>query len=41
MYEWKRLGKKLANRNHSLWIKWKNVKTPKLHPLFRIIAGEP
>ncbi len=40
MYEWKHLSKKLANRNHSLWIKWQNVKTPKPHPLFRVIAGE-
>ncbi len=40
MYDWKHLSKKLANRNHSLWIKWQNVKTPKPHPLFRVIAGE-
>lgn len=40
MYEWDHLMKKLSVRSPELYQKWKNIKSPDPHPLFRIITGE-
>ncbi len=38
-YEWTHLMKKLRRRNPSYYRKWKNIRMPDLHPLFRARAG--
>lgn len=38
-YEWAHLMKKLRRRSPAYYRKWKNIRTPDLHPLFRTRPG--
>jgi len=38
-YEWRHLMKKLAERHRDLYRRWRTIKTPELHPLFKSRAG--
>jgi hypothetical protein len=38
-YEWGHLKAKLRRRNPAIWRKWRGVKAPQVHPLFRVRAG--
>jgi hypothetical protein len=39
-YEWAHLLTKLNTRSPALYQKWRGVKMPETHPLFRVRAGE-
>ncbi len=38
-YEWNHLLRKLRSRNPALYRRWRTVKSPQAHPLFRIRPG--
>jgi hypothetical protein len=38
-YEWRHLMRKLRARNPSIHRRWRGVKTPDPHPMFRIVRG--
>lgn len=38
-YEWQHLLTKLKRRSHDLYLKWKDVKHPDLHPMFKQVEG--
>jgi len=40
IYEWKHLRTKLASRSPEVLRKWRDVRFPKAHPLFRVIEGD-
>lgn len=39
MYEWRHLLRKLRVRSPDVYAKWKSVKRPEPHPMFRIVRG--
>jgi hypothetical protein len=39
-FEWQHLLEKLRRRNPALYAKWRGLKSPQPHPLFRIVRGE-
>jgi hypothetical protein len=39
-YEWKHLLAKLSRRNPEYYRKWRDIRTPRVHPLMRRCAGE-
>jgi hypothetical protein len=40
LFEWAHLGAKLRARSPKLARRWRAVKVPEAHPLFRIVAGK-
>lgn len=38
-YEWAHLMKKLRRRNPAVHWKWKDVRSPEPHPMFRVLPG--
>ena len=41
LHEWKHLRAKLHRRSPQIYLRFRRVKTPKAHPLFRIVPGDP
>jgi hypothetical protein len=39
-YEWAHLMTKLQTRNPALHLRWQETRTPQIHPLFELVAGE-
>ncbi|HEV2230192.1 MAG TPA: pyrimidine dimer DNA glycosylase/endonuclease V [Steroidobacteraceae bacterium] len=39
-YEWQHLMKKLRRRNPRLYERWRRLRAPQPHPLFRVVAGD-
>jgi hypothetical protein len=39
-YEWQHLLRKLRRRSPRLYARWRKLRAPEAHPLFRVVAGK-